>query len=776
MAKRAPTIMTSDPSPAPKTRAEAQGQSLEQPLAEAEAVLHAIRAGEIDALLVADHQGGRVLELQGAEHDYRLMIEEMGEGAMTLTATGHIYFANPRMAAMLERAPEDLIDTTLAELICETDRPAYLTWLHNPSPRPQQRLELRLRGQGSSLIACHVSLTELPIAHKQGAFSVIVTDLTEQQRARDAVRQSEARLKTIVEHLPVGVWFLDRRGKITYGNSAAQQIWSGTERIGPKHFLNCPVCSSKNGHRIGPQDCPAFRAIHNGETTLNKEVSIEPVDGKTKTILTSAVPIQDSDGSILGAVLLNQDISARKVAENQIKQLAFFDVLTHLPNRRLLLDRLGHALATICRTGDLGALLFIDLDHFKDLNDSLGHDMGDHLLRQVAERLVGSVRARDTVARLGGDEFVVVVEGLSDEIEQAVLQTRAVVEKVQQALGESYTLGGKPYHLTPSIGATLIDDADSSVDDLLKRADLAMYQAKDAGRNTFRFFDPRTQIALEQRTKLEAQLREGLLSKQFLLHYQAQVDSAGSLIGAEALLRWAHPARGLLGPGIFIHLAEESGLILPLGEWVLHAACSQLANWAQAPSSARRSLAVNISARQFRDPNFFAMVRHAVLSHKIDPSLLELELTESLLLEDVEDTITKMTALRDLGLRFALDDFGTGYSSLAYLKRLPLDALKIDRSFVDDVTNDTNAAAIVRAILALAPQLGLSVIAEGVETSAQRRFLTHNGCNAFQGYLFGRPGPPEALAAVSKHCACHHSSTARRSAGANPGTAIVPRS
>ncbi|NEX18172.1 MAG: diguanylate cyclase [Halochromatium sp.] len=745
--------MTSNQSPELETSAEAKVLSLQQRLAEAEAVLHAIRAGEIDALLVADQQGGRVLELQGAEHDYRLMIEEMGEGAMTLTATGHIYFANPRMVAMLGRAREDLTGTTLAELISETDRPAYLAWLRSQSPRPQQRLELQLirqaSVQSSALIPCHVSLTELPIEQKQGAFSVIVTDLTEQQRARDALRQSEDRLKTIVEHLPVGVWFLDRQGKITYSNSTAQQIWSGTQQIGPQHFRSCPVCSSKNGHRIGLQNCPAFRAIHHGETTLNKEVSIEPVDGKTKTILTSAVPIQDSNGDILGAVLLNQDISSRKAAENQIKQLAFFDVLTHLPNRRLLLDRLSHALATIRRTGDLGALLFIDLDHFKDLNDSLGHDMGDHLLQQVAERLVSSVRARDTVARLGGDEFVVVVEGLSDETDQAVLQTRAVADKVQQALGEPYTLGGKPHHLTPSIGATLIDDADTSVDDLLKRADLAMYAAKDAGRNTFRFFDPKTQIALEQRTKLEAHLREGLLSKQFVLHYQAQVDSAGTLIGAEALVRWAHPERGLLGPGIFIHLAEESGLILPLGEWVLHAACSQLSDWAQEPSSAQRSLAVNISARQFRDPNFIAMVRHAVLSHRIDPSLLELELTESLLLEDVEDTITKMTALRGLGLRFALDDFGTGYSSLAYLKRLPLDALKIDRSFVDDVTNDSNAAAIVRAILALAPQLGLSVIAEGVETSAQRRFLTRNGCNAFQGYLFGRPGPPEALAAVN---------------------------
>ncbi|MBK1620365.1 hypothetical protein CKO42_18355 [Lamprobacter modestohalophilus] len=751
-------IVTDQPPDSPAD-AKAQIRDLQQRLAEAEAVLDAIRAGEIDALLIAGHQGGRVLELQGAEHDYRLMVEEMGEGAMTLTATGHIYFANRRMAAMLDLPREALTGTLLSALISATDRLAYQTWLETQSPRPQQRLELQLIRQGGALIPCHLSLTELPLEQKQGAFCVVATDLTEQKHAEAAVRQSEHQLKTIVEHLPVGVWFLDRRGKITYGNSVAQQIWSGTQCIGLEHFRQCKACSSKCGRAVAPQDCPASRAILRGETILNKEVDIECIDGSAKTILTSAVPIQDNDGGIVGAVILNQDISARKVAENQIKQLAFFDALTHLPNRRLLLDRLNHALATIRRDGHHGALLFIDLDHFKDLNDSLGHDMGDNLLQQVAERLMQNVRARDTVARLGGDEFVVVLEGLSDEADQAAQQTRTVAEKVQQALTEPYQLGEKPHHVSPSIGATLIEPADASVDELLKRADLAMYQAKDAGRNTFRFFDPQTQIALEERTELEAHLRMGLLSRQFVLHYQAQVDSAGALIGAEALVRWAHPERGLLGPDIFIHLAEESGLILPLGKWVLHAACSQLADWAAETRSAQRSLAVNISARQFRDPGFVAMVRSAVLSHDIDPSLLELELTESLLLEDVEDTITKMVALRTLGLRFALDDFGTGYSSLAYLKRLPLDTLKIDRSFVDDVTHDANAAAIVRAILALAPQLGLSVIAEGVETQAQRRFLTRNGCRAFQGYLFGRPGPPAALSSYSTAGSPSHSAT-----------------
>ncbi|NBC46869.1 MAG: EAL domain-containing protein, partial [Gammaproteobacteria bacterium] len=301
------------------------------------------------------------------------------------------------------------------------------------------------------------------------------------------------------------------------------------------------------------------------------------------------------------------------------------------------------------------------------------------------------------------------------------------------------------HHSTPSIGAALIDVTEASVDELLKRADLAMYQAKEAGRNTLRFFDPEMQTAFDLRTRMEAQLREGLRAGQFVLHYQPQVDDAGQMIGAEALVRWSHPERGLLSPATFIHLAEESGLILQLGEWVLQAACAQLAAWSQHGSCAERTLAINISARQFREPHFVGMVRTALDRYGIRPHRLKLELTESLLLEDVEDTIHKMAALRELGLRFALDDFGTGYSSLSYLKRLPLDELKIDRSFVDEVTTDANDAAIVRAVLALAPQLGLSVIAEGVETDAQRRFLISNGCHAFQGYLFGRPGPADAL-------------------------------
>jgi diguanylate cyclase (GGDEF)-like protein/PAS domain S-box-containing protein len=727
--------------------AAAEISRLKHRLADAEAIVDAIRAGQIDALLIPSQTGGQVLELQGVEHDYRLLVEEMGEGALTLTASGRIYFTNRRFAAMLGTTRETLVGTALSERIAPAERSLYQAWLDRPSPRAQHRLALHLVDADGSEIPCHISLTELPLETKQGAFSVIATDLSVQKRAEDALRHSEQRLKTIVENLPIGIWFLDRSGKITYGNPTATAIWGGALFVGAED-LSAFKAWPLNGERpLAAHDLAVSRAIGSGETTLNEELEIECLDGTHRIILNSAVPIRDGLGEIVGAVVINQDITARKAAEKQIEQLAFFDGLTRLPNRRLLLDRLGQVLAAIQRSGRHGALLFVDLDQFKDLNDSLGHDIGDLLLKHVAQRLTSCVRAQDTVARLGGDEFVVVIENLSVGADRAAAQARSVAGKIQQALSRPYQLGHHVQHSTPSIGVTLIDAAQHSVDELLKQADLAMYQAKEAGRNKLRFFDPAMQTALDLRTALEIQLRQGLQRRQFELHYQPLVDRAGVLFGAEALLRWNHPERGLLRPDLFIPLAEESGLIVPLGEWVLTAACEQLAIWSQHARSARRSLAVNISARQFRDPEFVSLVRRILVGHRVDPQLLELELTESLLLEDIDDSIDKMAALRALGLRFALDDFGTGYSSLAYLKRLPLDVLKIDRSFITDVSTDPNDAAIVRAILALAPQLGLSVIAEGVETESQRQFLARNGCGAFQGYLFGRPGPVEALLA-----------------------------
>ena len=443
-----------------------------------------------------------------------------------------------------------------------------------------------------------------------------------------------------------------------------------------------------------------------------------------------------------GSIWVFEDISLRKAAEEEINSLAFYDPLTQLPNRRLLLDRLKQALMSSQRNGRIGALLFIDLDNFKTLNDTHGHDVGDILLQQVAERLTLGVREGDTVARLGGDEFVVLLENLSENRSEAAAQARGVGEKIIAAIDQPYQLATHECHSTPSIGITLFADSEdelSSVDDLMKQADLALYQAKAAGRNTMRFFDPDMQAIVSARALLDADLHEAVLKRQFVLHYQAQVDCSGRLLGAEALLRWMHPAQGMVFPGTFIGLAEDTGLIWPIGCWVLETACAQLATWAMRPETEDLSIAVNISARQLHHDGFVGHVLATLRRTGAKPQRLKLELTESLLVDDVESAIAKMTILKASGVAFSLDDFGTGFSSLSYLKRLPLDQLKIDQSFVRDVLTDANDASIAKIIVVLAESLGLSVIAEGVETEAQREFLGQNGCRAYQGYLFGRP-------------------------------------
>ena len=438
----------------------------------------------------------------------------------------------------------------------------------------------------------------------------------------------------------------------------------------------------------------------------------------------------------------------RKSAEEEIQSLAFYDHLTGLPNRRLLLDRLRQALASSARNGREGALLFIDLDNFKTLNDTLGHDIGDLLLKQVAERLSACVREGDTVARLGGDEFVVIVEDLSEQDIDAAAQVEAIGEKIMLSLGRLYQLAAHEHHSTPSIGVTMFSDHERDVEELLKQADIAMYQAKKSGRNTLRFFDSNMQNVINARAELERDLRHAIEDQQFRLYYQVQVDSSLCPLGAEALIRWIHPLRGLISPLQFIPLAEEIGLILPIGQWVLEAACMQLKAWQASEYSRDLVLAINVSARQFRQSDFVAQVQAAVLRHEINPNRLKLELTESLLLENVEDTVSSMNALKKTGIQFSLDDFGTGYSSLQYLKRLPLDQLKIDQSFVRDLLSGSSDKAIVRTIIAMAQSLNLDVIAEGVEMEEQRLVLLSQGCLHFQGYLFGRPVPVEEFDAL----------------------------
>ena len=462
------------------------------------------------------------------------------------------------------------------------------------------------------------------------------------------------------------------------------------------------------------------------------------------------------DGKPESILAINTDITERKATERQIQHLAFYDPLTGLPNRMLLLERMGHALAS-ARCNHLGgALLFIDLDNFKTLNDTLGHDKGDLLLQRVARRLETCVRSIDTVARLGGDEFVVLLEGLSARNDLLVRSARDVGESILACLSTPYDLGGYQYRSTPSIGiapfsGTLGSDGAGGTDtvgELLKQADLAMYQSKTAGRHTLRFFDPHMQQVVTERAALESDLRAALAEDQFSLHYQPQVDHLGQYIGVEALLRWNHPERGNVPPAEFIPLAEETGLILMLGRWVLHTACRRLAQWRKHPQLRHLTMAVNVSSRQFRHASFVQDVVRVLAVTGAPSSLLKLELTEGLLVEDMDTTIETMTALRTYSIGFSLDDFGTGYSSLNYLKRMPLDQLKIDQGFVRDLLTDPNDEAIVNTIIGLSQSLGLQVMAEGVETVAQRDMLLRAGCESFQGYLYGRPIPEEDIDAV----------------------------
>lgn len=555
------------------------------------------------------------------------------------------------------------------------------------------------------------------------------------------LKASEQRLNTILDSVEAYIYIKDPELRYQYANRKVCELFDQPlERVvGQTDESFFDAATAANLHDNDR------RVLQLGER-VEKEETNRSLDGRSEhTFLSIKLPLRNPQGGIYALCGISTDITENKRNLEQINRLAFYDPLTGLPNRRLLFDRLRHALAQSSRHQQEGALLFIDLDNFKDLNDTCGHDMGDQLLIQVARRLSSHVRAEDTLARLGGDEFVLMLEGLHPEHEACIQQIETVANKILQALAAPYLLPGHSYTSTASIGVALFSEAHSTVDEVLKRADLAMYQAKSAGRNTSKFFDPLMQAEVSARASLESDLRQSISARHFILHYQPQVNHEGQLLGVEALIRWQHPSRGLVAPAEFIPLAESTGLILPLGRWVLYSACQQLAAWADQPKLAGLTLAINVSARQFHHRDFVDDVLAALEEAGANPARLELELTESQLVEDVEAMIVKMTQLRSHGVRFSLDDFGTGYSSLSYLKRLPLDHLKIDRSFVRDLLSDPNDAAIVRAVVALGGSLDLAVIAEGVESPEQHAALLQLGCHKFQGYLFGAPGPVAAL-------------------------------
>lgn len=557
----------------------------------------------------------------------------------------------------------------------------------------------------------------------------ICTDIHERKMADQKAELLASRLNLTLESMSDGFFMLDQAWRVVYMNATSERLLKrprsdvlGTvlwdtclELVDGKLYKECHRAVAERSAAEFEHLSPIFNAWF--------EIRIYP----------------DTDG----VSVYFRDISRRKTAEEEVQRLAFRDHLTGLPNRQLLRDRLQHVMLTNKRSHHLAAVMFIDLDNFKTLNDTQGHYKGDLLLQQLARRLTSCVRESDTVARVGGDEFVVVLEELSGDAAEALKQTELVSERVLAALNQPCALEGYKHTGTASIGITLLDSQISGVEELLKRADLAMYRAKASGRNTICFYDPAMQAAISEKMALEAGLRESIANDMFALHYQPQLDRENRVIGAEALLRWTHPTYKHVSPAAFIPVAEETGLIRQLGRWVLKAACARLVEWAQEADTAQLALSVNVSAREFRHPDFVTEVVDIVQTSGANPERLKLELTETMLVTDMEEAIVKMNALKVHGINFSLDDFGTGYSSLSYLRHLPLEQLKIDRSFISRLPGNANDAAIVQAIIAMGRSLGLTVIAEGVETDQQLAFLAGQGCNAYQGYLFLKPAPAQ---------------------------------
>ena len=676
-----------------------------------------------------------------SEERFRALFNQAAVGVAQVDShTGIIQRINQRYCDIIGYSPEELEGRSLREISHPDDQPAGFAQMERLKAGDIAEFRIEKRYFHKNGREVWVDLTVTPM-WSQGSnpdyHIAMVQDITARKQMEETLRGNEQRLLNILRRLPVGLCLVQRDGRMSFRNERFVEICGYTEEdisTAEQWWLKAyPDVELRARHRAAWSSA-LTKAHKSGGAIPAAEYSIQCRDGQQRTVEIAGVLVGDDH------LLTMVDLSQRKAAEEEIRYLAFYDPLTRLPNRRLLMDRLQQALATSARHQRSGALLLLDLDNFKTLNETQGHDRGDTLLLQVSHRLRACVHEDDTVARQGGDEFVVVLEDLGDTREEAAARAEEAAQKILLALREPYTLDGETHHSSLSMGITIFSGMRETVDELLKRADLAMYQAKSAGRDTLRFYDPQMQAAVSERAALELDMRAGLAQGQFELYYQPQVDN-GRITGAEALLRWRHPRDGFVSPAQFIPLAEESGLILPIGEWALQAACERLALWAQQPALAGLTLAVNVSPRQFHQSCFVPQVLAALARAGAEGSRLKLEMTEGLLLADVEDTIAKMSTLRSYGVGFSLDDFGTGYSSLAYLKRLPLTQLKIDQSFVRDVLTDPNDAAIARTVVALANSLGLDVIAEGVETEEQRAFLARNHCHSWQGYLLSKPIP-----------------------------------
>jgi diguanylate cyclase (GGDEF)-like protein/PAS domain S-box-containing protein len=662
------------------------------------------------------------------------LVDAALDGVITMSEDGKVVAWNPQAAHIFGYSLEQALGNEVAELIVppayrEAHRQGIARFIKTGNPTIiNTRIEVLGMRANDSEFPMELSISAIN-QEKGYFFSAYVRDISERKQA-----ENELRIAATAFESHEAMLITDTKQIILKVNQAFTRItgYSAEEAIG-----NTPAML-----KSGKQDQQFYDAMWkslNRDKFWQGELWNRRKDGELYPEWLSISSVTDATGQVSNYVAAFADTTAIKKSEETIHNLAFYDPLTRLPNRRLLIERLQQALNSSSRHLNYGAVLFIDLDNFKELNDIKGYDIGDLLLIEVANRLQLCARSNDTIACLGGDDFVVVLEDLSIEAEQAAIQAESIAEKIRIAINQPFNLQELEYHNASSIGISLFRNHEISVDDLLKHADTAMYQAKQSGRNAIRFFDPATHAAMEARIALEAELRLALPSNQFRLYYQMQVDSTGKILGAEVLIRWQHPERGLIPPVQFIPLAEENGLIVPIGQWVLGTACSQIKRWERDANTRHLQLAVNVSAIQFRQPDFVEQVCGVLEKTAVNPGNLKLELTETLVLEDVNDTITKIQALKKLGVNFAMDDFGTGYSSLAYLSKLPLDQLKIDQSFVYNIDVKASDAVIVQTIIGMAKNLDMEVIAEGVETEQQRDFLERNGCTHYQGYLFSKP-------------------------------------
>jgi len=679
------------------------------------------------------------------EHELNTLLHNLPSGIARLDATLRLRYLNPALANHLTRSSAEALNHPIADALPGDIQQQAMPYLLKALSGERSGFDLEyLTASGQQAWALASVIPEKDAEGRANGVLAIVTDTTERERTRRDLAKSLREVSDIKAALDAHaiVAITDARGVITQVNNKFCSIsqYSRSELIGQTHQL------INSGHHPRTFFQDLWRTISRGQV-WNGEVCNRAKDGSLYWVYTTIVPFIGEDGVPVQYIAIRADITQRKLAEQEAEHLALHDSLTGLPNRRLMIEQLGQRRALLQASHHMGALLLLDLDNFQEINDTLGHAQGDELLRQVARRLQQQIRDDDRAARLGGDEFVLILADLGTDAERARTQLESFSERLRESLAQPFELQGNEVMITASLGAVLLHPFCEAEEELIKQADMALYRAKEAGRNRLCLFEARLQEDVTSRVLLLRDLRNALPRQELELHYQPLVNVQRQLVGVEALLRWRHPQRGMVSPLEFIALAEQTGLILPIGDWVLEQACQQLRLWAEREPCRHWSLAINVSARQFAEADFADKVIAALARHDANPACLRLELTESLLHSDLEATIARMERLRQEGVRFSLDDFGTGYSSLSYLKRLPLDVLKIDKSFVDDLLTDANDAAIARTILALAGALELKVVAEGVETEEQFTFLSAQGCQTFQGYLFGRPQPAEVLLA-----------------------------